>query len=246
MIRLRRLTPTICAFHLGFSLVWFVTRGSGSAEAVADALVSHLEEVDDPSENLVSILVAEFERIGLDRKELWDRLENALRGDQLDFENPALESLAVLFPEHTVVRQAWSEILELLAAGPDGGGPGVRAQTYFAVAYAATASSEVSSQIDSDFKRLAKTGHTYFDDLFTRHVTQRLRRDSVAANTVRESVLDRQVSDSRAAQLVSLLAESVGLDEDLLDEVERRVLAQSGTRLAPMVRDHATSATLSA
>ena len=177
-------------------LVWFVTRGSGSAEAVADVLVSRLEEVDDPSENLVSILVAEFERIGLDREELRDRFENALRGDHLDFENPVLKSLAVLFPEHTLVRQAWSEILELLAAGPDGGGPRVRAQTYFAVAYAATESSEVLNQIDSDLKRLAMTGHTYFDDLFTRHVTQRLRRDSVAVNTVRESVMDPQISDS--------------------------------------------------
>ena len=58
--------------------------------------------------------------------------------------------------------------------------------------------------------------------------------------------MDPAVSDSRAAQLVSLLAESVGLDKDLLDEVERRLLAQCDVRLAPMVRDHATSATLSA
>ena len=226
-------------------LVWFVTRGSGSAEAVADALISHLEEVDYPRGNLVSILVAECERIGLDREELRGRLENALQGDALDFENPALESLAVLFPEHAMVREAWSEILERLTSRPDGGGQGVRAQTYFAVAYAATEGSEVLSQIDSDFNRLAMAGHTYFDDLFTRHATQRLRRDSVAANMVRESVMDHETSDSRAAQLVSLLAESVGLDEDLLDEVERRILAQSDVRLAPVVRDHATSATLS-
>ena len=226
-------------------LIWFVTRASSSAEAVADALVSHIEEVVDPSENLVSILVAEFERIGLDREDLRDRLENALRGDRLDFENPALESLAVLFHEHTTVRQAWREILELLATGPDGGGQGVRAHAYFAVAYAAAESWEVLSQIDSDVKRLAMTGHTYFDHLFTRHVTQRLRRDSVAANTVRECVMDPETSDSRAAQLVSLLVESVGLDEDLLLEVERRICAQDDVILAPVVRDHATSATLS-
>ena len=133
-------------------LVWFVTRANGSAEAVADALVSHLDEVDDPSENLVGTLAAEFERIGVDREELRDRLENALRGDRWNLENPALESLAVLFPEHTMVRQAWSESLELLATDPDGGNRGLRKRAYFAIAYAAIESSEVLSQIDSDAK----------------------------------------------------------------------------------------------
>ena len=95
-------------------LVWFVTRASASAEAVADALVSHIYEVDNPNENLVSILVAEFDRLGVNREELQDRLEHALRGDRWNLENPALESLAVLFPEHTMVRQAWSEILAYL------------------------------------------------------------------------------------------------------------------------------------
>lgn len=226
-------------------LIWFVTRASSSAEAVADALVSHLEEVDDPSENLVSILAAEFQRIGLDREAVRERLENTLQGNRLDYENPALESLAVLFPEHTMMRQAWSEILELLATGPGGGGPGVRAQSYFAVAYAATDSLEILAQIDSDLNRLANIGHTYFGNLFTRHVTQRLRRDPIAANIVREFVMDPERSDSRAAQLASLFAESVGLDDALLNEVERRVLAQREASLAPVVRDHATSATVS-
>ena len=226
-------------------LVWFVTRGSGSAEIVADALISRLVEVDDPRENLVSILQAEFERIDFDREELRGRLENALQGGTLDIGNPALESLAVLFPEHTVVQEAWSEISERLNSRPESGGPGVNSHTYFAVAYAATESSEVLSLINSDFSRLAKAGHTYFDDLLTRHAAQRLRRDSAAANMVRECVMDPETSDSRAAQLVSLLVESVGLDEDLLLEVERRICAQDGVILAPVIRDHATSATLS-
>lgn len=226
-------------------LVWFVTRANGNAETVSDVLVSHLEEVDDPSENLVSILVAEFERIGLDREEIRERLEDTLRGEQLDFENPAVESLAVLFPEHPIVREAWSEILELLSTGLDAGGRGVRVQSYFAVAYAATTSSGILAQIDSDLNRLANIGHTYFDNLFTRHVTRRLRRDPIAANTVRESVMNPEVSDARAAQLVSLLAESVVLDEDLLDEVERRILAQRDATFTPLVRDHATSGSLS-
>jgi len=225
-------------------LVWFVTRASVSPEAVADALVSHLEEVDDPSENLVSILVAEFERIGLDREVMRERLEDALRADRLDYENPALESLAVLFPEHIMLRQAWSEILRLLATGGDSGGPGVRAQSYFAVAYAATESSEVLAQIKRDLNRLTNAEHTYFENLFTRHATQRLRRDPIAASIVRQAVLDHELSDSLSAQLASLLVESVGQDEDLLNEVERRVLALSEAKLAPVVRDHVTSATV--
>ena len=100
-------------------------------------------------------------------------------------------------------------------------------------------------KFDSDLNRLANIGHTYFGNLFTRHVTQRLRRDPIAANIVREFVMDPELSDSRAAQLASLLAESVGLDDALLNEVERRVLAQREASLAPVVRDHATSATVS-
>jgi len=203
-----------------------------------------IEEVDDPSENVVSILVAEFERIGLDREVMRERLEDALRADRLDYENPALESLAVLFPEHIMLRQAWSEILRLLATGGDSGGPGVRAQSYFAVAYAATESSEVLAQIKRDLNRLTNAEHTYFENLFTRHATQRLRRDPIAASIVRQAVLDHELSDSLSAQLASLLVESVGQDEDLLNEVERRVLALSEAKLAPVVRDHVTSATV--
>ena len=226
-------------------LLWFVTRGSGSADVVADALISHMLEVDNPSDNLVSILQAEFERIDLDQEDLRGRLENALQRDPLDIGSPAVESLAVLFPEHAVVQEAWGEILNRLASHPDSGGPGVNPHVYFAVAYAATESSEFLSQIYSDFNRIAKADHTYFDDLLTRHATQRLRRDSAAANMVRECVMDPETSDSRAAQLVSLLADSVGLDEDLLREVERRIRDQHDVKLAPVIRDHAISATVS-
>ena len=230
-------------------LVWFVTRGSTNADAVADALFSHLQVAGSNGDNLVSILVAESERIGLDLAELRGRLENALRGDPVysddPADDPALEALAVLFPEHIVVRKAWHEISTHLGAQEDSSSRGVRAQPYFAVAYAATDQSEVLKQIESDLYELAEIGHTYFDNMFTRHVTHRLRRDPAAASMVREAILSPVTSDARAAQLVSLLAEAVGLDEDLLVEVERRIAGQSDVTLAPAVRDHPASATLS-
>ena len=198
-----------------------------------------------PAGTLINILVAESERIGLDQEELRGRLENALRGNPVDYDDPALEALAVLFPEHTVVRDAWHEISTHLGIREDGSRGEVRAQPYFAVAYAATDGSEVLKQIDSDLDQLAEISHTYFDKMFTRHVTHRLRRDPDAASMVLEAVMNPATSDARAAQLVSLLAEAVGLDEDLLSEVERRIVAQKDITLAPAIRDHAASATLS-
>ena len=41
--------------------------------------------------------------------------------------------------------------------------------------------------------------------------------------------------DSRAAPLVSLLSDAVGLDEDLLLKAERRITVQDDVRLAPVV-----------
>ena len=82
------------------ALVWFVTRGSTSADSVAGALVSYLQNGGYQRENLVGILVAESERIGLEQEELRVRLENALGGVPADEGDPALEALAVLFPDH--------------------------------------------------------------------------------------------------------------------------------------------------
>ena len=226
-------------------LLWFVTRGSISSVAVADTLIYHLQSRDVDSDGLVGVLMTESERIGLQREDVRTRLENALGEGPWYLGDPALEALAVLFPDHPLVRDAWHEISSLVASRPAGSEGNIHAQTYFAVAYSATVSNEVLMQIERDLDRLEEIGHTYFDNMFTRHVSYRLRRDPDAADMVRDAIINPATSDSRAAQLVSLLTESVGLDGNLVQEVERRIVGQNDVRLAPVVRDHATSTKLS-
>ena len=229
-------------------LVWFVTRGSTSADSVSDTLVSYLQDsqIDPyPHESPIEIILAEPERIGLDREDLRGRLENALAELPGDFDSPALRALTVLFPEHPVVLDAWQEFSALIADQRDSDGHPVNPYTYLALSYAASDSSEILKQIERNSDRLDEIGNTYLDNILTRHVSRRLRRDPIAAGMVREAVMNPATPDCRAALLVSFLADAVGLDEDLLHEVERRIAAQSNVALVPVVRDRAASATLS-
>ena len=226
-------------------LVWFVTRGNTGTDGVIDALVSGLQNDGRRRERPASFLVAESERIGLPRGGLRGRLENALRRVPLDYGDPVLEALALLFPEHPVVRNAWQEISALIAGRRSSADHPVHAQTYFALAYAAVDSSEIFKQIERDLDRLDEIGETYADNALTRHVSHRLRRDAAAAGVLRDAVMSPATPDSRAATLLSFLADAGGLDEGLLLEVERRITVQNNVRLAPVVRDRAASANLS-
>ena len=172
-------------------------------------------------------------------------MENALAELPGDFDSPALRALTVLFPEHPVVLDAWQEFSALIADQRDSDGHPVNPYTYLALSYAASDSSEILKQIERNSDRLDEIGNTYLDNILTRHVSRRLRRDPIAAGMVREAVMNPATPDCRAALLVSFLADAVGLDEDLLHEVERRIAAQSNVALVPVVRDRAASATLS-
>ncbi len=227
-------------------LVWFVTRGSASADAVSDALVSFLQNDDYHRESPIDIFWAEPERIGLDREDLRGRLENALAKLPGSLDGPVLEALAVLFPKHPAVLDAWQELSALIADQRDSGGHHpVRPSTYYALAYAAADSSEILKQIERNSDRLDEIGNTYFDNILTRHVSHRLRRDPIAGGMVRDAVMNPATPDNRAALLASFFADAFGLDEDLLHEVERRIAAQNDVVLAPVIRDRAASSTLS-
>ena len=226
-------------------LVWFVTRRSVSKDAIADALISHLQNDGAHLEIPVSILLAASSRNDLQRKELLSRLEDALPGGHENLGSPALEAIAVLFPEHPLVRHAWQEISALITDSSGSTERHIRAQTYFAVVYAAADSSEILGQIEGHLVRFEESGTTYYDNLFAHYVSHRLRHDDVATGMVQDAVLDPTTPDSRVAQLVALLADAVGLDEIILREIEGRIAAQNEVRLAPVVRDHAISASLS-
>ncbi len=226
-------------------LAWFVAYGRASRDAVADTVVSHLRHSDDRRGSVASQLLAEPERLGLPRDELCGRLESALQRAPFKVGDPALEALAVLFPEHPVVQGAWNDLSELIAARRGTTGYRVDPPIYFALAYAATESSAILEQIERNLDRLDEIGSPYYDYAFKRHVCNRLRRDSAAVSSIRDAVMDPATPDARAAVLASLLVAAVGLDDALRSEVERRLIAQGSVSLAPIVRDRAVSATLS-
>ncbi len=214
-------------------LVWCVTRlftgDSPSTDAITDALVTHLLQYrGDQRERLVSVLVAQFERIGLQQEELLGRLDDALRGVPVSSGDPTREALSAL-----------------IAGSRCPTGHPFRPRTSFDDAFAAADSSEIFERIERTLDWLDGAGETYYDDPFIRRVPHRLRSDTVAAGMVRDAVMNPATPDSRAAALVSLLAEAVGLDEDLLREVERRIIAQNNVRLAPVMRERDSSTTIS-
>ena len=57
--------------------------------------------------------------------------------------------------------------------------------------------------------------------------------------------MNPETPDAQAALLASILAHSVGLDDDLYQEVARRLAAQNDVVLAPIIQDRTVSATLS-
>ena len=223
---------------------WFVSRGSKkSNESVADVLVSHTQKSRHDDYSPTSLLVAESELVGRQRDEIRVRLEDAFGRVPASVGDLGLQTLAVLFPDHPRVRDAWQEVSSLIA-DRDTDHP-VHAPTYFAVAYAAAESSQILKQIERNLDRMTEFGLTRYDYIFTRHVSYRLRRDTTAADMIRNAVMDPATPDSKAALLVSHLVEATGLDEALINEVERRISAQDSVSLAPVLRDRTASVTLS-
>ena len=219
--------------------LWTVRRRAGGPEAVLEALASFLRDSLYPHDEPVYELLAQPERIGLQPEQLKDALEKAAQGS---YEGPALESLAVLFPDHPMVQNAWRDLSELREASGNPSSHRVNIRTYFPLAYSVSASDAIVTQIQQHHDRLCKIGNPYVDRVFARYVSHRLRRDPSAADKVREAILNPDTPDAQTAVLVSLLRNAVGLDGELLSEIERRISLQTGLRLATVVRDpHAGS-----
>ena len=226
-------------------LTWFVTREHMRTDVIVDTLVSHLRNSIDQPYNLATILVAEYSRFGIRKEDLLNRLEKALLKVPAGSSDPVLEALAVLEPSHAAVRKSWEELSELIEASRKSGGYRIHPSSYFAVAYAAIDSSEVLTRLQLNLERLGGEENPHLDTALVRNISLRLRRDTDAVNLIREAILSPDTPDPIAAQLVSLLSDAVGLDEDLLFEVERRISLQRDTIFAPVVRDYIASANLS-
>ena len=219
--------------------LWTVHRRAGGSEAVLEALTSFLRDSLYPQDEPVYELLAQPERIGLQPEQLKDALEKAAQGS---YEGPALESLAVLFPDHPMVQNAWRDLSELREASGNRSTHRVNTRNYFSLAYSVSSSDAIVAQIQQHHDRLCKIGNPHVDRVFARHVSHRLRRDPSAVSNVREAILNPDTPDAQAAVLVSLLRNAVGLDDELLSEIERRISLQTGRRLATVARDpHAGS-----
>ena len=226
-------------------LVWYVTKRNTNNEALISALALHLRTSVDDTDTLVNILLSESSRLQLYGEELRILLESELRSFTPYSNDPALQALAVLFPEHPAVSKAWQELQRLIDEVRAGAEHPIHTQTYFAIAYASADASEIPHQMARHCERLAEVDHSYYDAVFVRHTSHRLRRDARAVQMVRDAIMNPEMPDHRAAPLVSLLGDAVGLDQGVLQEVDRRLANQNGVRLAPVIRDHGVSANYS-
>ena len=218
----------------GGIFLWTVRRRTGRPEVVSDALIAFLRDGRYIDDGAVINLLAQPERIGLQPELLQDALEQAAQGG---IEGVALELLAMIFPDHPMVHEAWQFYSELRESSGNRLTHRVNPGAYLALAYAVTASDAIVSQIQLHHDRLCKIGNSYIDRMFARYVSHRLRRDPTATAEVRKAILNPDTPDSQAAVFVSLLRNAVGLDDELLAEIERRISHQTDRKLAVAVRD---------
>ena len=221
--------------------LWIVGRRARGSVEISETLISLLRDSRHSYDEPVSHLLDQPERIGLQAEQLQEALEQAARGS---YEGPAIESLAALFPEHHLVQNAWRIHSEVMASSGHRSTHRINPRTYFALAYSVASSDEIVAQIQRHHDRLRKIGTPYFDRIFARHVSHRLRRDHIAADRVRDAIVNPDTPDSLAAVFVSLLRNAVGLDDELLTEIDRRMSQQTGRRLATVVRDPHAGANL--
>ena len=221
--------------------LWTVSRRARGSAEISETLISLMRDSRHSYDEPVRYLLAQPERIGLQPEQLQEALEQAARGS---YEGPAIESLAALFPDHHLVQNAWRIHSELMASSGHHSTHRINPRTYFALAYSVPSSDEIIAEIQRHHDRLGKIGNPHFDRVFARHVSHRLRRDHTAAGRVRDAIVNPDTPDSLAAVFVSLLRNAVGLNDELLTEIDRRISQQMGRSLATVVRDPHAGANL--
>lgn len=224
---------------LGFNgvLAWFVARGSSSPDAITEALVAQLRARTSNSEGVASILIVDPGRIGIDSEKLECELARKHMGADAYWGDPVLEALAMLQPDHSLVRRAWCRLQEAESDEGVWNSISFHFRTYIALSYASIDAADFVERILRDLDWLDEANNAYVDSALIRHVVNRLRCDRVVSSFVREAISEGNVPDGRAVQLASLLADAGEVDRDLQSSLEQRILGQDQRRLAVMARD---------
>ncbi|MDX1996335.1 MAG: NACHT domain-containing protein [Thermoanaerobaculia bacterium] len=231
-------------------LVWFVSRPKRKLEAAADALVFSVARENNSRRMLCGMLIAEPERIGLDRDDLRRRLEDAGRhplAHEIHGRGQRLEALAILAPGHNLVRAAWNEIKDKLIWDRD---DTVRHSSSlpsdFAVAFSEIDSRDVVKHVRSILSWFDQSWYwVRFSQDLVKHLSFRLRRDCLAAKAIADAIVAPETTAAEAAELATFLSVSVPLPDSVMANLEQRLEAQLKVELAPVVRDRVLSVSVS-
>ncbi len=224
--------------HQDEVLIWFVRRHTSRPDALLDQLLTRVQ-ADSNLRGVATYLLSRPESLGIEPAALRIRLEPLVRDFGGPWGDAALEVLAYVDPGHALVARRWLHYRAYVRdeASAIGNRHSAHPQTYLAVAYASVSVDEFLWQLARDLRWLDDIDNDLFGSACSRHVTRRLSRDPDVAALVKATVLDAEVGDGPASHLLVLLAKSVGLDGELLHEVDRRLASSAQISLAPIIRD---------
>ncbi len=218
-------------------LIWFVRRHTTRPDTLLDRLLSRVQ-ADNNLRSVATYLLSQPESLGIDPVALQARLEPLVRDADGPWGDAALELLAYLDHGHPMVARRWVYYRALVRGETSAvDRPGPHPQTYLAVTYATVEVGEFLWQLARDLHWLDDVDNDLFGSAFVRHVARRLSRDPDAAALVKATVLNKAVEDGPAARLLALLANAAGLDGELLDEVDRRLVSSTQQSLMPIIKD---------
>lgn len=226
-------------------LVWFVGQRSGDPHVAASAIAYHLAHADNYESRVFDLLMSSLSGLGMDKDLLAGFFVDALEQEPDVLSSQVLIGLAMVQPQHLFVRQALEEVRCSTSRHDVQGLASVVMPVHFAVVCAAAPSADVVELIETNLIVLSQQRDAFLDDVFSSHVRFRLKRDPELVKLLHFKVLESDIADCSAALLLALLSDAVGLDDVLLAEVKKRVGAQDGLMVPPVVWDHGVSASLS-
>jgi hypothetical protein len=217
-------------------LIWYLSQLNKNLDVATIALTNSIKTSENNLRGSIDMLIAEPEYIGIARDELKPILEINATGEESrnDYGNRSLEALAILFPKHNLVEEAWSAISK---SKENGCRINYHPQTYFSIIYSCIENDNLLHQLRHDIDRLNNSGNIMFGEAISKHVSFRLKRDNEVAQLISEAIIDPATSDGEAAVLSSLLSASIPLPSDVVENLKHRLDAQMKVDFASIVCD---------